>query len=292
MNLDLGPDSDRLTSTLFDSQSVGWRSLRLQELRIEAHTEQVDLPRIEAQLIDLQTRGTRTVQSRHRAGWVSGQMGPGSLATTAPSEPSRLRWSSPTGDTHITQLRLLIPATVMNRVSEDVWGKGSKRIRPPDGLGFDDEVLRSVVTRLHRAAQAGVTDLYAATAAEFLAVHLLTAHGTAPPPPRPMRDDGRVTRVLDLLHSRLDSGVSLAKLSTEAGLSRFHLLRLFKEQTGRTPAQYHLDLRIQRAQRLLRTSDATVSDIAQQCGFLDHSHFARTFRRRVGCSPSAYRSNR
>lgn len=292
MNLDLGPDSDRLTSTLFDSQSVGWRSLRLQELRIEAHTEQVDLPRIDAQLIDLQTQGTRTVQSRHRAGWVSGQMGPGSLATTAPSEPSRLRWSSPTGDTHITQLRLLIPATVMNRVSEDVWGKGSEHIRPPDGLGFDDDVLRSVVTGLHRAAQAGVTDLYAATAAEFLAVHLLTAHGTAPPPPRPMKDDGRVTRVLDLLHSRLDSGVSLAKLSAEAGLSRFHLLRLFKEHTGRTPAQYHLDLRIQQAQRLLRTSDATVSDIAQQCGFLDHSHFARAFRRRVGCSPSAYRRNR
>jgi hypothetical protein len=70
----------------------------------------------------------------------------------------------------------------MARVAGEVWGKSSGQYRPPDGLAFDDDVLRAVLIRLHRAALAEVTDLYAAPAAEFIAVHLLTNHGNAPAP--------------------------------------------------------------------------------------------------------------
>lgn len=273
-----------LTRTLFDSRAAGWQSVDLRLLSIAGEADRVELPGIGAQLIDLQIQGTRTVRSRRGRRWAEGLVRAGSLSTTAPRVPSDLRWTSPAGDERVTQIRLLIPALTMTRVADEVGAT-----RPADALAFDDDVLRSVLTRLHRAARAGVNDLYAATAAEFIAVHLLTNHGTAPEPAGPRRDDVRVARVVDLLHARLDTPVSLAELAAAAGLSRFHLLRLFKLHTGETPAQFHLRLRIELARRLLRTTRAGVSEIGLRCGFIDSSHFAKTFRRHVGVSPSDYR---
>ncbi|MGI6344578.1 MAG: helix-turn-helix domain-containing protein [Bacillota bacterium] len=48
-------------------------------------------------------------------------------------------------------------------------------------------------------------------------------------------------------------------------------------------------LRIQKAQRLLRETDLTISAISQECGFESPSYFSATFRRETGYSPSAYR---
>ena len=50
--------------------------------------------------------------------------------------------------------------------------------------------------------------------------------------------------------------------------------------------------RLAAARRLLETTDDTVSDIAQACGFYDHSHFANAFRRAFGRSPGAWRAGR
>ncbi|MFG1604920.1 helix-turn-helix transcriptional regulator [Actinoplanes sp. NPDC049265] len=289
MTVDLGADHRRVARAVFDSRAAGWHSIDLQVLSIAGVAERVELPGVGAQLIDLQVAGTRAVASRRRHGWAEGLVGPGSLSTTAPHTASHLRWSAPAGDRRITQIRLLIPDRTMTRVAEEVWG-AADAVRPPDALGFDDDVLRSLLTRLHGAARAGVTDQYAATAAEFIAVHLLTGHGTAPEPAPALRDDARVARVIDLLHAKAHTAVSLAELAAAAGLSRFHLLRLFKQHTGETPAQFHLRLRLDRARRLLRTGTASVSEIAVRCGFADSSHFARAFRRATGVSPTSYRA--
>jgi AraC family transcriptional regulator len=289
MSVDLGADHRRLSRTVFDSRASGWRSVDLHLLSVAGTADRVELPGIAAQLIDLPVRGTRAVGVRRGRRWAERLVRPGSLSTTAPHVASHLRWSSPAGDERVTQIRLLIPAVTMARVADEV-GRGGGTPRPPDALAFDDDVLRSVITRLHRAARAGVTDLYAASAAEFIAVHLLTRHGTAPAPAPAVRDDRRVARVVDLLHASPHTPVTLAGLAAEAGLSRFHLLRLFRQHTGETPAQFHLRLRIELACRLLRTTRAGVSEIGPRCGFADSSHFARTFRRRTGVSPTEYRA--
>ena len=59
--------------------------------------------------------------------------------------------------------------------------------------------------------------------------------------------------------------------------------------TGRGPIDYLIDLRIKRAQRLLRTSRARMKEIAAAVGIEDIYHFSKLFKKRVGCSPSEYR---
>ena len=73
----------------------------------------------------------------------------------------------------------------------------------------------------------------------------------------------------------------------EAGLSPTHFARAFKETMGRAPHQYLLALRLERARRLLETTRATLSDIAQRTGFADQAHFTRLFKRVFGTTPGA-----
>jgi AraC family transcriptional regulator len=95
--------------------------------------------------------------------------------------------------------------------------------------------------------------------------------------------------VLAFAASRLDEDVSLDALARSAGLSLFHLHRVFARAAGETPKQYTLRLRVDRAAALLLTTRESVLRIALDCGFQSHEAFSRAFKRRFGMSPTAYR---
>ncbi|RCK68710.1 helix-turn-helix domain-containing protein [Desertihabitans brevis] len=280
------PGPDRYAQRSFDSADAGWTSLRLLRQTLPSSVPDVRLDPITDQLVDLQTGGERVVLSRDGRGRVSARLGPGSLSTTPPGKPSHLSWR-PGGGGHIAQLRLLLPGTVLERVGAEL---GGRRRPAADALRFDDAVLRQVVHGAWTAAREGAPDLYAAAVAELVAVHLLTVHGGSPTPDPPPPDEPRVRRAVEVLHASLAQPVSLATLAEQVGLSRYHLLRLFRRHTGRTPHEYLLALRLEQARRLLRETGLPVGQVAVRCGFVDASHFSKTFRRAVGVAPSAYRA--
>src|ERR1700758_1977763 len=73
------------------------------------------------------------------------------------------------------------------------------------------------------------------------------------------------------------------------GYSRNHFLRMCREATGCTPHQYFLQLRIEKAQSLMKNRFLRIVDIADSCGFTSQSQFSRVFRKVVGLTPSQYR---
>src|SRR5438270_9023782 len=83
-----------------------------------------------------------------------------------------------------------------------------------------------------------------------------------------------------------------AQLAAQAGLSKFHFTRLFKSATGVSPSQYHINLRMDAARKLLRETKKSVLDVALEIGYSNPSHFAQLFRRETGLSPSDYRRQR
>ena len=94
-------------------------------------------------------------------------------------------------------------------------------------------------------------------------------------------------RVLELIDAMLDARLTIEMLAREVGLSPAHFARAFKETMGRAPHQYLLALRLERARRLLETTHASLSDIAQRAGFADQAHFTRLFKRAFGITPGA-----
>ena len=68
------------------------------------------------------------------------------------------------------------------------------------------------------------------------------------------------------------------------------LSTMFKQQTNKNLSAYLEDLRIQEAQRLLRTTNWTINRIAEEVGYLSANSFCRAFRRNTGYNTSTYRS--
>lgn len=98
--------------------------------------------------------------------------------------------------------------------------------------------------------------------------------------------------IRDLLHDRFHDLVSISYLAAEAGVHPVHLCREFRRHNGVTVGGYVRRLRIEYACAQLTNTDRSLADIALAAGFCSQSHFASTFRRIAGVSPSAFRKHR
>lgn len=83
--------------------------------------------------------------------------------------------------------------------------------------------------------------------------------------------------------------ISLENVSREAALSRYHLIRSFKKVFGITPYQYLLQLRMDKARKMLLSTKLMVHEIATCCGFADVNSFGKTFKNYYGTAPTKFR---
>ena len=108
--------------------------------------------------------------------------------------------------------------------------------------------------------------------------------------PAPQGTHGAVKTSLEYLASRFTENVTLSELSRAAGLSEFHLVRLFRAQVGLPPHAYLIQKRIDHARQLLSTG-LPITQVSLDTGFAGQSHFTRAFTRIVGVTPGCYRRN-
>lgn len=102
--------------------------------------------------------------------------------------------------------------------------------------------------------------------------------------------DFRVRKSLRLLDDGLGQGLALDNVARDAGLSRPHFYKLFRENTGVTPALYANTMRVERALDRLTSSQISVTDIGFELGFSSQSHFTHFFAANVGIAPTLYRT--
>lgn len=100
----------------------------------------------------------------------------------------------------------------------------------------------------------------------------------------------RLRRVTDFIEANLTGDLSLQALAAEAGVSRVHFVRQFKQLTGLSPHQYVLRRRVERAAALLKEREACLKALALEVGFSSQSHLTAAFRRVYGTTPGAYRN--
>jgi len=99
----------------------------------------------------------------------------------------------------------------------------------------------------------------------------------------------KLSRVQELVESRLDADLTLQELAAAVGYSRSHFLRAFHATTGVTPHRYLLNRRIERARRLLAEADMSIAQVAYFCGFSSQAHLTVAFRKVCGLTPGEYR---
>lgn len=100
----------------------------------------------------------------------------------------------------------------------------------------------------------------------------------------------RFARVIEHIHRHYDEQIASKDLAGMAGLSVSQFERRFREAFGVSPRQYLLRIRIDTAARLLASTEQTVSEIAIACGFHDHAHLSKSFRKMMHVTPTRYRA--
>lgn len=134
--------------------------------------------------------------------------------------------------------------------------------------------------------------LYTESMATALSAHLLQHYSIQKPKIKGYADglsQVRLRQVTEYIHQHSAQNPSLMIMAEIVQMSPYYFSRLFKQSTGFTPHQYLLKCRTDRAKQLLKTTNLSIADIANQVGFVDQSHLNRHFKRHFGVSPSQLR---
>jgi AraC-like DNA-binding protein/quercetin dioxygenase-like cupin family protein len=181
-----------------------------------------------------------------------------------------------------------VPAEVVADLLDDV-DPGEADLEAPVIL---DDAVASQLRRLEHAASGDPAARQAAEEALTNAVGLLV-HGhrrhrsmSAPYRPSEPRVVHTVRELLDDCYGD-NARTSLRALSLRAGVSPFHLVRVFTRAVGLSPHQYLVQTRIRHAARLL-AQGLPCSFVAAMTGFADQSHLTTQFKRYLGITPASY----
>jgi AraC-like DNA-binding protein len=99
-----------------------------------------------------------------------------------------------------------------------------------------------------------------------------------------------IADAIDYVEEHYAEDIDFHSLMKRAGMSATHFRRQFKQITGDAPQTYQKRLRVRLAKELLRHTNHSVSEIAQRVGYPEAAYFTRVFTKRVGVSPSVWRS--
>ena len=163
--------------------------------------------------------------------------------------------------------------------------------------GYSVRNLRLIVTELCTAIRSALDDERGAAeeslrrAAEFLQ-EVGETDAAAKRPARGGLCPWQIRKVTSHIEAHLDRPIRNEDLATIVRLNPSHFGRAFRDSFGEPPHEYVIRRRVERAQGLMLSTDASLSEIALDCGLADQSHLTRLFRRIVGESPRVWRRAR
>ena len=102
--------------------------------------------------------------------------------------------------------------------------------------------------------------------------------------------DIRVNYVVALIQRHFAEPCAVDELARAVNVSPSYLTRLFRDQTGRSPASFVREVRLRRAYELVQTTFLSIKEVMAAVGWNDPSHFSRTFKRHFGVSPQGLRA--
>jgi AraC family transcriptional regulator len=194
---------------------------------------------------------------------------------------------------NVPHLQLGISDAALMASSDGAYG--GVELRP--SRKFAEPRLSAMVAAVHAEMVAGFSSgrLFLDSVEQAMAVALVNGHAVRHRPAQIYRGglgSARLRTIKELVRAKMGDDLSLDEMAQSVGLSTAHFARMFRKSTGKTPHQFVLRQRLERAKAMLRAPDARVLDVAVACGFKTQQHFAQVFRDAWGVSPTEYRHDR
>ena len=99
-----------------------------------------------------------------------------------------------------------------------------------------------------------------------------------------------VQTTMEYIEENYKEDLSLERIAALVSLSPYHFSRMFKQETGFSPHEYVLTVRIDAAKTLLKTTGLSIKEITYAAGFHSEAHFVSTFKKRTQLTPTAFRN--
>ena len=275
------------TPPTLSSSPVHWRGIALQNWSVPA----VLIPRHEhpEHFLHVVLHGTVKYQVATKGRVLRFTSRPGTIFLLPRGTVDEVNWAGPTHRVAVAiHPRLLTSALDETAHEPDVeltehWNLGDSHI---------SALVSEMTNDLGDNSPAGT--MYGESLANALAVYLVRCYSVRRITPAFYKgglSPYRLKRVLDYIGDNLETNISLSDLATIAGMSPHYFCELFKQSVGRSPHNYVLVQRIERAKQLLRSPERTVIEAGLDVGFQNPSHFARMFRKLEGTTPSRFRAD-
>lgn len=278
------------TSTCISSRDAGWRSLLVDVHSGVSSSEPFTSVQTPDPRVGVSLSGRYSAELFIKGRWHHDRHTPGSITVRRTDEVSVCRFPKPK-DADYRAALIYIPIGQLISAAEH-YRRAGRRLEVPEFNSIGrDPALAQMGLSLFEAMTHGADDLYAETAAAWIAVHLLSRYSSHSEDRRSsgVLTDARLARVIEYMSCHFAEPLSLDQLAAEACISKFHFVRLFRERVGQPPHRYLAELRLDAAQRMLVSSELSIAEIAIECGYSTANHFSTTFARRFGMSPTLFR---
>lgn len=195
-----------------------------------------------------------------------------------------------------SSLHIALPETILQRTAEALDMSAPPNLESLFSLYFQDPAILWAARTFSETAlmSDGQDRLHTDQALWALSALLLQRAGSirlARRDAAPLGADA-FGKVHDMFLDNFEFSLTLTDLADRVSMDVFSFSRAFKARTGRSPYQYLLQLRVERALHMLLSGDVSLIEIAYACGFSSQSHFTTVFRRIMGMTPGMVRAQR
>jgi len=249
---------------------------------------------VDDQLIVLHLDGPVTVHRRVQKGESSRVIPPGGMFMM----PGGMDFSVRVDGT-LQSLHLYLRRAVLEEVAGDLVAGDPGHVEILPRFGDSDPLIERLMLGVRDVLHDDdpSTALFTDYLARAIVARLIRRHSSASLVPSPaaasQQKGGRqIGKAIDFMEAHLERSLDLATIAEAAGISPSHFARRFRAMVGKAPHQYLIQIRIDRAKRLLSESDKGIAEIAFACGFASQEHLTRLFKRTCGLTPAGFRKAR
>jgi AraC family transcriptional regulator len=274
------------------SDSRGWSSLYASE-QLELPFEQ-SFDAVDDQLIVLHLDGPVTVHRRVQKGESSRVIPPGGMFMM----PGGMDFGVRVEGT-LQSLHLYLRRAVLEEVAGDLVAGDPAHVEILPRFGDSDPLIERLLLGVRDVLHDDdpSTTVYVDYLARAIVARLIRRHssiGSARSPAGASTQNGgrQIGKAIDFMEANLEQALDLPMIAEATGLSPSHFARRFRAAVGRAPHQYLIQIRIDRAKRLLSETDRGIAEIAFACGFANQEHLTRLFKRSCGLTPAGFRKVR
>jgi len=220
---------------------------------------------------------------------TEGQYLAGQVSVHPACIPIRWEWKS-----KLNFLVMTLAPDFLDGIAERTFGAAAAPVQLWHEDGRHDPLINNVAAALLREllARDAATRAFIESLATVLGVHLIRYYAQSPLTKSESTPVHRaVSAAVDFIREHYAEEVTLAEMAKAAGISPFHLTRIFKKSLGMSPHQYLIEVRVHSANALLAagTDHPSLAEVAAAVGFSDQSHLTRQFKRILGTTPKKAR---